>query len=334
MKTCRCVPIDSCKTAHYIPTDFERSGGSSCQNILEKCCDVRDIITQEPGVTSYSIPVETTKCGLRNVNGVGRIGGGRDSKYAEFSWMVMVLEKLEVGNPAYLSGGSLIHPSVVLTSAHQLDKSEINANILKVRAGDWDIQEQFETFGHRDADVEKIVLHEQFHKAAYWNDLALLFLKTPFTISSTINPICLPPQDHSFNYNDCAVSGWGKNDTGKKGKYQRYLNYVEVPIVTHDECQRNLKSTGRLSDNFELHESFICAGGEKGKDACKGDGGSPLICPILNQEGYYYQAGIVSWGVGCGTEGVPGVYVKVSKFTTWIDRKLTQHGYNSESYTN
>ena len=69
-----------------------------------------------------------------------------------------------------------------------------------------------------------------------------------------------------------------------------------------------------------MDESFICAGGKLGVDTCKGDGGSPLVCQ--KQQGTWYQAGIVSFGIGCGETGFPAVYADVSFASCWIDRQV------------
>ena len=49
-------------------------------------------------------------------------------------------------------------------------------------------------------------------------------------------------------------------------------------MVENQECQNLLRENTRLGPFFELDESFLCAGGQKGVDTCKGDGGSPLVC--------------------------------------------------------
>lgn len=91
---------------------------------------------------------------------------------------------------------------------------------------------------------------------------------------------------------------------GKSGKYQVILKRVELPVVPREPCVNALRET-RLGPHFELNKSFICAGGERGKDTCKGDGGSPLVCPVNGEPNRYYQAGIVAWGIGCG-DATPG----------------------------
>jgi len=74
---------------------------------------------------------------------------------------------------------------------------------------------------------------------------------------------------------------------------------------------------------YKLHDSFICAGGINGKDTCKGDGGSPLVCPSKYDPDTYVQAGMVAWGIGCGEDGTPGVYASVSKALCWIDYAMS-----------
>ena len=62
-----------------------------------------------------------------------------------------------------------------------------------------------------------------------------------------------------------------------------------------------------------------CAGGEKGKDACEGDGGAPLVCQ--SESGLWHVVGLVAWGVDCALEDVPGVYVNIYKYIDFITQR-------------
>lgn len=106
---------------------------------------------------------------------------------------------------------------------------------------------------------------------------------------------------------------------------------MDLPIVPRDRCLKSLQ-TARLGPLFNLHRSFICAGGKANKDTCKGDGGSPLMCPVIGQPGRYQQVGIVSWGLTCGVKDTPGVYVNMGLFTDWIDFTMDQYGFDTSVY--
>lgn len=62
-----------------------------------------------------------------------------------------------------------------------------------------------------------------------------------------------------------------------------------------------------------------------------GDGGSPLVCHVHN--GQYAQAGIVSWGIGCGENETPAVYVNVPIFRSWIDEQMKLAHLTPSAYT-
>jgi secreted trypsin-like serine protease len=61
-----------------------------------------------------------------------------------------------------------------------------------------------------------------------------------------------------------------------------------------------------------------------GRDTCKGDSGGPLMKEYYDGvKQFWFVVGVVSYGPReCGSEGVPGVYTKVSSYMDWIREKI------------
>lgn len=65
----------------------------------------------------------------------------------------------------------------------------------------------------------------------------------------------------------CWTAGWGVSSFNN-GQYQNPLRHVEVPIVSQAACETSLRNT-RLGYYYNLDRtSFMCAGGESGRDSC------------------------------------------------------------------
>lgn len=233
---------------------------------LEKCCSKNHYIPRpENDICKDSFFNTPEKCGWRNPKGLG--GELRSeqnhthyAQYAEFPWMIALLEQLNVNGsivPFFRGGGSLIHPKVVLTTAHNIDGFDFEK--LVIRAGEWDTQTENEICLHEERLVERVIKHEQFNRQNLQNDIALLVLKNEFQLTPFINTICLPPKGSNFDNRRCFTSGWGRNKFGREGFYQVFLKKMDLPIVSSSKCQDQLRKT-RLGKDFELHEGFLCAG--------------------------------------------------------------------------
>lgn len=271
-------------------------------------------------------------CGYRSMESQeheSRISNGHTAELGEFPWMIAIFLRLanRTDQYQYHGGGSLIHPSVVLTAAHFLTNKQ--SNELIVRAGEWNLLNDDETHAHQDREIMEIIVHSEFYASTLINDIAMMIVTEPFQLAINVNPICLPPQNVEPVDVQCTASGWGKNFYGRGSRYQRTLKKIDLPIVARHRCQMMLRRT-RLGRFFRLHRSFICAGGEIGKDTCKGDGGSPLVCRIPNSPDRFYQSGIVAGGIGCASS-VPGIYVNVATFHSWILEQLHYININIDS---
>lgn len=116
----------------------------------------------------------------------------------------------------------------------------------------------------------------------------------------------------------CLISGWGKDTFG--GSFRQIIKKVDVPLVEFNQCQEALRKT-RLSEYFELHKTYVCAGGEAGKDACTGDGGGPLYCFDETIQ-KHVLVGLTAWGVGCNEPGVPAVYTGIEETKDFLSKHI------------
>lgn len=235
--------------------------------------------------------------------------------FLEYPWMIEILKKnIQKRNFEYKCGGVLIGMHTVLTAYHCL-KSKISSNFI-VRAGEWDRSSLLEFIPHQDRIVTHIISHPQYYSGGLYNDIAILKFE-PFKSDVNVQPLCLPDEtDIVTSGHYCIVTAWGS--VSETQKTSDKLRFVKVPIVDRKKCEKKFQTT-KLGTRFKLHESFVCAGGEEGLDSCTNDGGSPLICS--NGESYFLQ-GLVSWGLGCGERGIPGIYTNIPHLLKWIKNHI------------
>ncbi|KAH8384036.1 hypothetical protein KR009_011800 [Drosophila setifemur] len=239
-------------------------------------------------------------CGFSNEE--NRIVGGKPTGVNQYPWMARI-----VYDGKFHCGGSLLTKDYVLTAAHCVKK--LRRSKIRIIFGDHDQEITSESQAIQRA-VTSVVKHKSFDPDTYNNDVALLRLRKPISFSKIIKPVCLP----RYNYDPAGrigtVVGWGRTSEG--GELPSIVNQVKVPIMSITECRNQKYKSTRITS------SMLCAG-RPSMDSCQGDSGGPLL---LSNGVKYFIVGIVSWGVGCGREGYPGVYTRVSKFIPWIKLNL------------
>ncbi|XP_016963798.1 phenoloxidase-activating factor 2 [Drosophila biarmipes] len=305
-----CVPRYQCKTVH--PTNYNSSfacayNNHCCNELKETLPEIK--ITPWPPVRNQpSAPSQEP--GLSNPDGLGmtKYVTEDQSKPSEFPWVVALFKENQ-----YFSVGSLVSAGVVLTAAHGV--SHLIPGQICVRAGEWD----FKSTTAETRDVERIVSHENFDYMSGANNLALLFLKTPFKLEDHIRTIWFPVSQKQFEERRCTAAGWGINTSQVQS---RVMKKVELPILNRNTCQDQLRRT-ILGSGYNLPQSLICAGGITGQVACPVDGGSPLFCSVdANKPHGYEQVGIASWSIDCALRGVPEIFTDVTMFKEWISEKI------------
>ncbi|CEJ90625.1 hypothetical protein VHEMI06393 [[Torrubiella] hemipterigena] len=221
---------------------------------------------------------------IPSVTGRGEnIVGGQDGTIQQFPYQANFNK-----NNSPHCGGTILDKRTILTAAHCT--YGLTASAMSIRVGATDLNE-----GDR-YQVEKFIQHPKYNAQATDYDVSILKLSKDLIFNDSVQPIGSITNSEAATGTLITVSGWGATSEGVYGTTT--LQYVDVPIVDHDECNKDY--------NGAITSRMICAAfPEGGKDSCQGDSGGPFV-----KDGTIY--GIVSWGEGCARAGLPGIYTNIA----------------------
>ncbi|XP_042657072.1 serine protease 56 isoform X2 [Tyto alba] len=279
-----------------------------CRRRLQEC----RMAAAAPGPDAPAEVVRPGSCGHRGgpqANSTaprGRIMGGSVAPRGAWPWLVSVRLHGEL-----MCGGVLVGLSWVLTAAHCFAGNR-NELAWTVVVGDHELGKT--GTGEQAVPVRRILPHPKFNPKTFHGDLALLELAMPLVPSPTVSPVCLPssPMEPSPG-TACYIAGWGS--LYEEGPTADVVMEARVPLLSQETCR------GALGREL-LTNAMFCAGYLSGGiDSCQGDSGGPLACQDPSSHRFVLY-GITSWGDGCGEQGKPGVYTRVTAFVDWLSLQM------------
>ena len=97
-----------------------------------------------------------------------------------------------------------------------------------------------------------------------------------------------------------------------------HLKKATIEVLASPDQRRCEEYNRDPSAGRYIPSIMLCAGIPKvgGVGVCNGDSGGPLAISV---SGTPYLAGVTSWGQGCAEPGYPGVFARVTAYTSWID---------------
>jgi secreted trypsin-like serine protease len=230
--------------------------------------------------------------------------GGFPVEVSQSPWTVALSSRDRFGGTraGQFCGGAAVGRTTVLTAAHCLDEDVLGVppervRDLKVIAGRTDLLSGREG---REIAVSRAWVNPAYGGHSNAGDFAVLTLAEPLQGDSVIRMAA--DGDPAYTAGETAtVYGWG--DTSGTGEYPDGLRAARVRVLSDALCEEAYP--GGMDGTYDA-TSMLCAGeAEGGRDACQGDSGGPLVARGR-------LIGLVSWGIGCGQAGNPGVYMRVS----------------------
>ncbi|XP_059224579.1 trypsin-like [Stomoxys calcitrans] len=225
----------------------------------------------------------------------GRIVNGVETTIEKHPYQVSLLTY----SGGHFCGGALISEDIIVTAAHCM--LAYSAKQVRVRLG----SNEYEKGGEWVA-VKSLKYHEGFNPLSMMNDIAVIKMSSPVRQSAKIRYIPMATKTPATG-TSAMVTGWGVQCFLTCTTKSKILKEVDVNIINEKDCASSEYKYGST-----VKPTMVCAAAP-GKSSCQGDSGGPLVA-----EGKL--VGIVSWSVGCGSDGFPGVYADVPSLRAWIEK--------------
>ncbi|XP_021193544.3 trypsin, alkaline B [Helicoverpa armigera] len=230
-----------------------------------------------------------------------RIIGGSATTINNYPSIAALLYSSTGNNFRQSCGGTLINNRSILTAAHCPFRELITR--WRVRVGSSLAHSQGITYG-----FSTVIFHPNFNFQTMDFDVAIMRSSSNIQFSNVIQPGSIAGANYNIADNQVVwAAGWGRTHPDIAIGAEQ-LRHVQIWTINQAICRQRYAAASRT-----ITDNMLCSGvlDVGGRDQCAGDSGGPLYHNNV-------VVGVSSFGISCGDRFYPGVNVRVSRFTSWI----------------